>query len=198
MDKGAILLKDHVGEKSESTLGIIKRVVSGKSAVVNVLRGELVEPIPGDELAPRTEGPPYNYRWKKDPEVLLCCHEYDIAPLSDKEFLLLEAIQIAAARYEVFISGLKLDWGCNLKPGDTVYVNIPSLTVLSNQRAAAVVRYVGGLPPKPGLPPQPGLMFGIEIIVSTCVCMHTHACIHMHVFVHGQHVTLTFAYSNNI
>ena len=194
MDKGAILLKDHVGEKSESTLGMIKRLVGGKSALMNVLRGELVEPIPGDELAPRTEGQkPYNYHWKKDPAVLLYCHEEDIAPLSDKEFLLLEAIQTPAARYEVFISGEKLDWGCNLKPGDTVYVNIPSLTVLSSCRAAAVIRYVGGLPPKPGLPPQPGLMFGIEIIVSTCACM----CI-MHAFVYGQHMTLTIAHSNNL
>ena len=178
MDKGAILLKDHVGEKSESTLGMIKRVVSGKSPVVNVLRGELVEPIPGDELAPRSEGQkPYNYRWKKDPAFLLYCHGYDIAPLSDKEFLLLEAIQTPAARYEVFISGEKLDWGCNLKPGDTVYVNIPSLTVLPTCRAAAVIRYVGGLPPKPGLPPQPGLMFGIEIMVSTCIYTYANTCI---------------------
>ena len=170
MDKGAILLKDHVGEKSESTLGMIKRVVSGKSAVVNILRGELVEPIPGDELAPRTEGQtPYNYRWKKDLAVLLYCHDYDIAPLSDKEFHLLEGIQTPNARYEVFISGEKLDWGCNLNPGDTVYVNIPGLTVLSNHRAAAVIRFVGGLVHLPGMPHQPGLMFGIEIMVSTCV-----------------------------
>ena len=160
MDKGAILLKDHVGEKSESTLGMLKRVVTGKSAVMNVLRGELVEPIPGDELAPRSEGQkPYNFHWKKDPAVLLYCHEQDIAPLSDKEFLLLEAIQIPAARYEVFISGEKLDWGCNLKPGDTVYVSIPGLTVFPTWRAAAVIRYVGGLPP------MSGLMFGIEIMV---------------------------------
>ena len=61
---------------------------------------------------------------------------------------------------EVFTSGEKLDWGCNLKPGDTVYVNIPSLMVLPSCRAAAVIRYVGGLPP------QPGLMFGIEIMVG--------------------------------
>lgn len=170
MDKGAILLKDHVGEKSESTFDMLRRVVSGKSPVVNVLRGELVEPIPGDELTLRREGQkPYNYRWKKDPAVLLYCHEYDIAPLSDKEFLLLEGIQTPNARYEVFISGEKLDWGCNLKPGDTVYVSISSLTVLPSYRAAAVVRYVGGLVHLPGMPHQPGLMFGIEIVVSTCV-----------------------------
>ena len=160
MDKlGAILVKDNVGEKSESFLGVIKRAV-WKPSTLRILRGELVEPIPGDELTPRSEGQkPYNYHWKKDPAVLLYCNEYDVAPLSDKEFILLEAIQTPAARYEMFISGEKLDWGCNLKPGDTVYVSIPSLAVFSSQRAAAVIRYVGGLPP------EPGLMFGIEIMV---------------------------------
>ena len=160
MDKGAILVKDNVGEKSESILGAIKRVV-WKPSTLRILRGELVEPIPGDDVSPRSEGQkPYNYRCKKDPAVLLYCHEQDIAPLSDKEFLLLEAIQTPAARYDVFISGDKMDWGCNLKRGDTVYVSIPSLTVLPSCRAAAVVCYVGGLPP------ESGLMFGIEIMVG--------------------------------
>lgn len=160
MDKGAILLKDLVGEKSESVLVSVFRIVAGRSSAVNVPRGELVEQIPVDGLTPRNEGQkPYNYRVKKDPAVLLYCHEQDIAPLGDKEFLLLEAIQTPAARYEMFISGEKMDWGCRLKPGDTVYVNIPSLTVLPSCRAAAVVCYVGGLIP------EPGLKFGIKITV---------------------------------
>ena len=160
MDKGAILLKDLVGEKTESVLvGVLKKF-TGKSSTVNVLRGELVEPISGDELTPRSEGQrPYNYRVKKDPAVLLYCNAQDIAPLGDKEFLLLEAIQTPAARYELFVSGEKLDWGYNLNPGDTVYVSIPGLTVFPNQRAAAAIRSVGGLHP------EPGLKFGIEIIV---------------------------------
>ena len=157
MDKGAILLKDLVGEKSESALAGVFRKVTGRSSAVNVLRGELVEPISGEELTPRSEGQrPYNYRVRKDPAVLLYCHEQDIAPLGDKEFLLLEAIQTPAARYELFVSGEQLDWGYNLKPGDTVYVSIPGLI---NRRAAAVIRSVGGLHP------EPGLNFGIEIMV---------------------------------
>ena len=160
MDKGAILLKDLVGEKSESALVGVFKKVTGRSSAVNILRGELVEPISGDELTPRSEGQrPFNYRVKKDPAVLLYCNAQDIAPLGDKEFILLEAIQTPAARYEVFVSGDKLDWGCNLKPGDIVYVSIPGLTVLPNQRAAAVIRSVGGLHP------EPGLKFGIEIMV---------------------------------
>ena len=160
MDKGAILLKDLVGEKSESVLVGVFKKVAGRSSAVNVLRGELVERIPGDELTPRGEGQrPYNHYVKKDPAVLLYCHEQDIAPLGDKEFLLLEAIQTPAARYEVFVSGEKLDWGYDLKPGDTVYVSIPGLTVRPNQRAAAVIRFIGGVHP------EPGIKFGIEIKV---------------------------------
>lgn len=163
MEKGAILLKDRVGEKSESVLGgIIKRVV-GRPSTTNVLKGELLELIPGDALVPRNEGQnfqkPYNYRLVKDPSVALYCSEYDVAPLSEKEFLLLEAVQSQSARYEVFIAGNKLEWGCGLKPGDPVYVSVPGPTVIPNCHAAAVVRSVGGL-----LPDQ-GLIFGIEIMV---------------------------------
>ena len=164
MEKGFILLKDKVGEKSESIWGGIVRRVVGRQPTTNILKGELLEQIPGDALVPRTEGQnvlkPYNYRLVKDPAVAVYCSENDIAPLSDKEFLLLEAIQSVSARYEVFIVGNKVEWGCGLKPGDPVYVSIPGATVTPNQRAAAVIRYIGGQPP------DPGLMFGIEITVS--------------------------------
>ena len=157
MDKGAILLKDLVGERSGSSLFM---KVTGKSSAVNVLRGELVEPIPGEELIRRSEGQrPYNYRVKKDPAVLLYCDPDDIAPLADKELVLLEPIQTPAKRFDVFVSGDKLEWGCNLIPGYTVYVSIPGLTVFPSQHVRAVIRYVGGLPS------EPGLWFGIEIMV---------------------------------
>jgi len=165
MDKGAILLNDMVGEKSESTLGgIFRRVVGRKQSTRNLLRGELLELIPGDAIIPRSEGQnfqkPFNYRLAKDPSVALYCSEYNVAPLSEKEFLLLEAVQSQHARYEVFIAGSELEWGCGLKQGDPVYVSVPGVSVIPNCRATAVVRYVGGLPP------DPGLMFGIEITVS--------------------------------
>lgn len=163
MEKGFILLKDKVGVKSESMLGGLVRRVVGKQPTTNVLKGELLEQIPGDALVPRSEGQniqkPCNYCLVKDPSVAVYCSDYDIAPLSDKEFLILEAIPSQLTRYEVFLSGHKLEWGCGLKRGDTVYVSIPGPTVIANPRAAAVIRYVGGLPP------DPGLMFGIEITV---------------------------------
>jgi len=164
MEKGFILLKDKVGEKSESMLGGLVRRVVGKQPTTNVLKGELLEQIPGDAIVPRPEGQsyqkPYNYHLVKDPAVAVHCNENDIAPLSDKEFLLLQAVQSQGARYEVFIAGNKLEWGCGLKRGDPVYVSVPGLTVIPNKRAAAAIRYVGGLPP------DSGLMFGIEITVS--------------------------------
>lgn len=160
MEKGFILLKDGVGEKSESLLGGIVRRVVGRPSTTNVLRGELLELIPGDAIVPRPEGQsyqkPFNYRLVKDPSVAVYCSETDGAPLSDKEVLLLEAIHSPSSRYEVFIGGNKLEWGCTLRPGDPVYVSIP----YPECHAAAVIRYVGGLPP------DPGLIFGIEITVS--------------------------------
>lgn len=163
MEKG-ILLKDMLGEKSESVLGGIVRRVVGRPSTTNILKGELLEQIPGDGIVPRNAGQnfqkPFNYRLVKDPAVAVYCSEFDVVPLSDKEILLLEAIQSQSARYEVFIAGNKMEWGCGLKPGDPVCVSIPGLMMIPNQRAAAVIRYVGGLPP------DPGLMFGIEITVS--------------------------------
>ena len=151
MEKGWILLKDRVEKRSESMLGGMIRRAVGRQSTANVLKGELLEQIPGDAIVPRSEGQnvlkPYNYRLVKDPSVAVYCSENDVAPLGDQEFLLLEAIQSQSTRYEVFIDAYKLEWGCGLKRGDPVYVSIPGLTVIPNQRAAAVIRYVGGLPP---------------------------------------------------
>lgn len=160
MENNWILLKDGVGEKAESTWGGMVRRIVGRPSTVNVLRGELLEQMPDDALVPRSEGQyfqkPCNYRLVKDLSLGVYCSETDVAPLSDKDFLLLEAIHSQSSRYAVFIVGNKLEWGCTLKPGDPVYVSIP----FTKCRAAAVIHYVGRLPP------SPGLMFGIEITVS--------------------------------
>ena len=156
-----ILLLDRVGERSESGFGGMFRRAVGRQSTANVLKGELLEKNHGDT---RSEGhnfqKPLSYRLVKDPSVTVYCSAGDIAPLSDKEFLLLEAIQSLSARYEVFIVGNKLEWGCGLKPGDPVYVIVPGRTVIPNRRTTAVIRYFGGLPP------EEGLMFGVEITVS--------------------------------
>jgi len=160
----AILLQDSPGEITDTSfVGTVKTLgglVGKKQSSVQVVRGELLVPIPGSEISPRNDGQkPHNYRLKRDPSVSLFCKEDDIAPLGDYEFLLLEGIKSRSVRYEVFISTDKLEWGSNLKRGDTVYVGLPSPTTTPSQYAAAVIRYVGGLET------EPGLKFGVEIMV---------------------------------
>ena len=163
----AIVLQDSRGEKVYTS--IIGRALAlyglGRQQFV-VVRGELLVPIPGDEITPRKDGQkPHNYQLKCDPTVLLYCKDdgEDIAPLDEYESLLLEAIKNPTTRYEVFISANNmLDWGSRLKPGDAVYVGLPTL-----HYAAAVIRFVGHLKT------EPGIQFGVEITVRL-VCDYNH------------------------
>ena len=173
---GAILLHDKVGEKTSSGFaGLVKR-----STTVNVLRGELLVPVPGDEIVTRNDGEkPHNYRVKKKEAITMYCDPVnDVAPLGNYEFLLLEGIQSRDARYEVFLSGDKIDWGQTLKSGSDVYVIVPGTTFSSAAvptqgapRAAAKVRYVGGSGT------EPGIMFGVEITVGSSKSKVPHSCI---------------------
>ena len=171
---GAILLQDSRGEKADTSIvGTVKNLVGlagRKSSSVVVVRGELLVPIPGDEITPRSDGlKPHNYRLKRDPTVSLYCKDdgNDIAPLGEYEFWLLEGIKSQTTRYDVFISASNmLDWGSKLKPGDVVYVGMPSQHTAPVQYAAAIIRYVGGLKT------EPGIQFGVEITVS----LELHVC----------------------
>ena len=154
----AIVLQDSRGEKVYTS--IFGRALAfyglGRQQFV-VVRGELLVPIPGDEITPRKDGQkPHNYQLKRDPTVLLYCKDdgEDIAPLDKYESLLLEAIKNPTTRYEVFSASNILDWGSRLKLRDAVYVGLPTL-----HYAAAVIRYVGGLKT------EPGIQFGVEITV---------------------------------
>ncbi len=160
-----MLLQDKAGEKYSSQIaGFYKR-----TSAVNVLRGELLVPIPGDKIISRNDGEkPHNHRVKGDATITLYCTEQVVAPLDNYEFLLLEAVSSPSVRYSMFLSGNILDWGQQLKPGSDVYVVVPGLTHVPTQatpRAAAKVRYVGGL----GLGEDlfAGLYFGVEIVVSS-------------------------------
>ena len=153
MDKYTILLKDSRGEK------ILSGMLGRKRSSVAVLRGELLAPIPGNEISERNDGKkPHNYRLKRDPTHSLYCHDHgdNTAPLSDYDVLLLEGITSRIARYEVYTSANLLQWGSTLKNGDRVNVTLPSLAPVP---AAATVRYVGVLAT------QPGMYFGVEIMV---------------------------------
>ena len=166
---GAILLKDSRGEKADNSIvGTVKNFVGlagRKSSSVVVVRGELLVPIPGDEITPRNDGQkPHNYRLKREPTVSLYCED-EFAPLGEYEFLLLEGIKSQTIRYEVFISpNNMLDWGLKLKKGDAVYVGMPSQHTAPVHYAAAVIRYVGGLKT------EPGIQFGVEITVILVLC----------------------------
>jgi len=161
---GAILLQDSPGEKTDTSLvGTVKSLMGKKQTSVIIVRGELLVPIPGNEISVRSDGQkPHNYRLKRDASVSLFCKDDgdDIAPLGNYEFLLLEGILSRSVRYEVFISPNEiLEWGSKLKRGDMVYVGLPTPTTAPTQYAAAVIRYVGGLDT------EPGLKFGVEITV---------------------------------
>ena len=165
---GAILLQDSRGEKTDTSLvGAVKNLVGAgrKSSSVVVVRGELLVPIPGDEITPRGDGQkPHNYRLNREPTVSLYCED-EFAPLGEYEYLLLEGIKSQTARYEAFISANNiLDWGSKLKPGDAVYVGLPSQHTTPVQYAEAIIRYVGGLKT------EPGIQFGVEITVRLKLC----------------------------
>ncbi len=160
-----LLLRDEPGEKPFFQIGgLVKR-----TSAVNVLRGELLVPIPRDDISPRNNGEkPHNYRVKSDATITLYCGEQDVAPLDNYESLLLEALSRPLARFSMFLSGRTLTWGQKLKCNDDVYVVVPGLTLVSTQatpRAAAKVSFVGGL----GVPPdmRGGVFFGVEIVVSS-------------------------------
>ena len=165
---GAILCYDKTGEKLSTHLaGVVKR-----TSTVNVLRGELLVPVHGDKIVLRNDGKkPHNCQVKGDPTITLYCSEEDVAPLGNYEFLLLEGIQSRDARYQTFISTGHLDWGLKLKSGDEVYVIVPGFssgsTAVATQatpRAAAKVRYVGGLETNSL---NIGITFGVEITVGS-------------------------------
>ena len=165
----AILLKDSPAEKAiTSFTGTVKNFLSRKSSSVVVVRGELLVPIPENEVTPRSDGQtPHNYRLKQDPTVTLFCKEDDIAPLGKYEFLLLEGIKSHMACFDVFSN--QLDWGSKLKPGDAVYVAIPTQHAVPVHYGEAIIRYVGALKT------EPGIQFGVEITVRlVCDYMYNH------------------------
>lgn len=161
-----ILLKDSPAEKADTSFaGTVKTYLGKKHSSVVVVRGELLVPIPENEITPRSDRQTPNYRLKRDPTVTLFCKEDDIAPLGKRDFLLLEGIKSHMARFDVFSN--QLDWGLKLKPGDAVYVSLPSQHAIPVQYAAAVIRFVGHLKT------EPGIQFGVEITVRL-VCDYNH------------------------
>ena len=166
----ALLLKDKQGDKISPLMGGVVH----RTSITNVLRGSLLTPLPRDKQVPRQDGDfPHNYQTMyEEKTVTVFSEEDDVAPLSGYEHLLMACIQSLEARYQTFVATNKLDWGVQLKCGDHVYVSIPgqhAAETMATQRAAAVIRYVGGVKP------LNGLTFGVEIVVMNqwsllCIC----------------------------
>ena len=143
------LCRDQQGEK-------ISNVVVGTlfgPPICNILRGELAIRIPEK---PRKDGQPHNYQTVyTDQQATFYDNDENsaVAPLLDKQHLLLASVKSNEARYRLFVAG-QLDWGSNLKINDPVQVS------LGHSQATAVIQYVG---PVKGLQ---GITFGVEIVVS--------------------------------
>ena len=146
--EAAILLKDIQGEKRGWLKSIAKLIC----------RGELLLTISRDKIIPRKDGKPaHNYYLANDAAVTLYSTEDNVAPLSDYEFHLMEAVKSREDRHDVFANDI-LDWGSKLKPGTFVNVTMPSKS-LYNQLAISRIEYVGPLPN------ERGIQFGVQIMV---------------------------------
>ena len=153
-----ILMSDVQGEKAP---GKIMSVLAG-SKPIQVLRGELVAPIPPRQRVQRNDGKPsHNFRTKRDPSVTLYSVKDDVSPLNGGDLQLLGAIEKPCDRFAVFSDDSKLEWGGRLKRGDHVYVKLPGDNASAPTWSAGVVRHVG---PVASLP---GRNFGVEIKVTS-------------------------------
>ena len=151
-----LLMRDTPGEK---TPGTFKKMV-GMTNTKRVLRGELLRPIPRNEMQPRPDGVQPNFSMERDPAVTLFAVEDDVTPLSPEDYPLLKAIESPFDRFRVFFDPQWLEWGANLNVNSQVYIRLPSPNASLFTWSAAVVRFKG--PVKT----LPGTTFGAEIMVS--------------------------------
>ena len=160
-----ILIDDVEGEKAT---GKVMAALGRGPKPVQVLLGELLDPIPPRERVPRKDGTPtHNARSRSDPTVTLYSGDPEddkyVHPLDLKETQILEAIENRVERFFVFArEENKLKWGSSLNKGDQVYVKIPSPDASSFVWSVALVKYAGVVET------LPGWNFGVEIKV-TCL-----------------------------
>ena len=156
VDDVGILIKDKDGEEASTFAGLFRRAISR-----NVPKGTLVLPIPAKRQKQRNDDTVHNYETvQKDHTVTLYCESNDLAPLSEREYMLLAGIENVETRYKTFISPDKFEWGNKLRSGDSVDISLPGpFNAAPSKTVSSVVRYVG---PVEGLP---GDNFGVEIKV---------------------------------
>ena len=150
-------MKDTTGAKPT---GLLKKMV-GLTSTKQILRGELLRPIPLAEIRPRSDGVKPNYSVDRDPTVTLYAVKNNVSSLSREDYLLLRAIESPFDRFRVFSDPHWLVWGASLHVNSQVYVCIPDPghSDSASTWSIAVVRYRGAVKT------LPGTTFGVEIMV---------------------------------
>ena len=83
----------------------------------------------------------------------------DLAPLTVEECVILDALPNSAARFAVYSTPGKLEWGVRLKVGDNVLAQLPDSNGGKEEYITAIIRWIGEI--------HGGLYYyGVEIKVS--------------------------------
>ncbi len=88
-------------------------------------RGSLLELNEDGSYIEHTHRP--RFYTKARTSTIRCDNDGDVAPLSEVECYLLDGIDSAADRYEVYTTPGKLEWGRSLKVGDNVLAQLTGL-----------------------------------------------------------------------
>ena len=83
----------------------------------------------------------------------------DLVPLTEEECVILDGIPNNAARFAVYSTPGKLEWGVGLKVGDTVLAQLPDSNGGKEKYTTAIIRWIGKVP-------LTGHQFGVEIKVG--------------------------------
>ena len=83
----------------------------------------------------------------------------DLAPLTEEECVILDAIPNEATRFAVYSTPGKLEWGVGLKVGDTVLARLPDSHGGKEEYTTAIIRWIGD-------PEYGHKQFGVEIKVG--------------------------------
>ena len=67
----------------------------------------------------------------------------DLAPLTEEECVILDALPDSAARFAVYSTPGKLEWGVGLRVGDTVLARLPNSNGGKEEYTTAIIRWIG-------------------------------------------------------
>lgn len=102
--------------------------------------------------------------WTSKPTAGIELNDDEVGPLTEKQCKLLDAIEEASNRYELYKSE-RLLWGLKLKKGDLVLAKLPSS---GSSHVPSIVRWAGMT--------DCGHRFGVEIVVRVA-CIASSLCV---------------------